>query len=99
MIKEGPQHAIKHNDGTIWQDFICQCGKKIYKREITSHKVEFLVEKNGPGFFKKLILQMLSITNDYKLTCPHCGLDHKVIGIEEKIELLESFKIKKLFKK
>ena len=47
----------KHHDGTVWREGNCACGNKMYKKNLTTNTMEFLIRKNGPGNQKTQTIQ------------------------------------------
>ena len=75
---------IKKGDGTVWRDHVCSCGKIVYKKNLTNNSIELLVGK-GSGEYKKQNITDKSIPSQLVISCPHCNVEHIVVGVSEVI--------------
>lgn len=77
---------IVHQDGTVWRDAFCDCGKKIYKKCLTNGSIEFLTGHGGN--LKQKIIQQ-GDASSITIECPSCNTGHIVAHINESMGINE----------
>ena len=81
---------IVHGDGSVWRTAICSCGTTIYKKNLTSNEIEFLVKRDRQGFYLNQVVYPLGNPSVIKIICPNCKSGHIVCHISENITVGES---------
>jgi Uncharacterized protein conserved in bacteria len=82
MLPKNPTvKHIKKTDGTVWRDGVCECGNKVYKKNLTTGEIEFLIKRDRPGFYEHQVIKPLNNPSANEFTCSKCGLKHIVADI------------------
>ena len=81
MLKTAQKvELIVNGDGSVWRTAFCDCGKVIYKKNLTNDKIQLLVGGKTP-FNKYSNISVPSNPSQLKLECPYCNMEHIVVGI------------------
>ncbi len=80
IAREKPQ-LIVHGDGSVWRTAVCSCGVTIYKKNITSNEIEFLIKRDRAGFYLSQTISPHDRRSVVMITCPHCKAGHLVGSI------------------
>lgn len=82
----------KHPDGSVWRRFICDCGKVVYKKNLTTGTLQFISGSRKPKDIKQLHNGGVA---QNKIFCEFCGMGHIVVDVVENIGLSEDYTVNK----
>lgn len=94
IATQEPQLIVR-GDGTVWRTAVCSCGATMYKKNLTTNEIEFLVKRDHQGFYLSQLIAPLNELSVIKITCPNCKANHIIGHVSENIQMTETVAVEK----
>lgn len=81
----GVKH-IKHQDGSVWSENTCECGKLLYKKDLRNDRIQMMVggRSESPQF---TYIEIPGNPSQISITCPQCKMKILIASYSEIIQI------------
>lgn len=82
-------------DGKVWKHHQCDCGNKMYQKNMETGELVFLVKRDKAGGYSKQHIQPVGNGAVIKVKCTNCNLGHIIADVRENMISYEEYEFDK----
>lgn len=80
-------------NGVLWRKYQCDCGYKMFRKNLKTDEFEILVRRDGNDFYKKQTIRPMGAVTANVFACPNCKQEHIIADIKETVGIAEEIEV------